>query len=78
MLKPLGRNLESGAPDAALPGPPGARVYAPVRVLRVGRDAKNHAIVALAVRTAPSALTRSVFVSVANLDLETVTRPLAR
>jgi len=64
------------ATDAALPGPPEARVDAPVRVLRVGRDAKNQAIVALAVRTAPSALTRSVFVSVANLDLEPVTRRL--
>ena len=64
------------ATDAALPGPPEARVDAPVRVLRVGRDAKNQAIVALAVQTAPSALTRSVFVSVANLDLEPVTRRL--
>jgi hypothetical protein len=64
------------ATDAALPGPPGARVDAPVRVLRVGRDARNQAIVALAVRTAPSALTRSVFVSVANLDLEPATRRL--
>lgn len=64
------------ATDAALPSPPEARVDAPVRVLRVGRDAKNQAIVALAVRTAPSALTRSVFVSVGNLDLEPVTRRL--
>ena len=36
----------------------------------VGRERKNQAIVALAVRTSPSAVTRSVFVSVANLDLE--------
>ena len=42
----------------------------PVTVLPVGRERKNQAIVALAVRTAPSAVTRSVFVSVANLDLE--------
>ena len=40
----------------------------------VGRDRKNQAIVALAVRTDPSAVTRSVFVSVANLDLELTRR----
>lgn len=64
------------ATDAALARPPEARIDAPVRVLRVGRDAGNQAIVALAVRTAPSALTRSVFVSIANLDLEPATRRL--
>jgi Ca-activated chloride channel family protein len=64
------------ATDAALPTAPDARVDAPVRVLRVGRDAKNQAIVAVAVRTAPSAVTRSVFVSVANLDLEPAKRRL--
>ncbi|MGZ8501506.1 MAG: VWA domain-containing protein [Candidatus Limnocylindrales bacterium] len=64
------------ATDAALAGTPDARVDAPVRVLRVGRDAKNQAIVAVAVRTAPSAVTRSVFVSVANLDLESAQRRL--
>ncbi|MFL5756571.1 MAG: vWA domain-containing protein, partial [Chloroflexota bacterium] len=47
---------------------------APVRVLQVGRERKNQAIVALAVRTQPSRVTRSVFVSVANLDLERVER----
>ena len=62
------------ATDAALAATPDARVDAPVRVLRVGRDAKNQAIVAVAVRTAPSAVTRSVFVSVANLDLESAQR----
>lgn len=62
------------ATDAALPGTPDARVDAPVRVLRVGRDARNQAIVAVAVRTAPSAVTRSIFVSVANLDLESAQR----
>ena len=62
------------ATDAALPGTLDARVDAPVRVLRVGRDARNQAIVAVAVRTAPSAVTRSVFVSVANLDLESAQR----
>ena len=46
------------------PRPPGRR----------RERARNQAIVALAVRTAPSAVTRSVFVSVANLDLEAATR----
>ena len=50
------------------------RSTAPIKVLPVGRDRKNQAIVALAVRTAPSAVTRSVFVSVANLDLEPAAR----
>ena len=38
--------------------------------------ARNQAIVALAVRTAPSAVTRSVFVSIANLDVEPAMRRL--
>lgn len=64
------------ATDAALATVPTTSVDAPVRVLRVGdeRGRRNQAIVALAVRTAPSAVTRSVFVSVANLDLETAQR----
>src|SRR6185369_6284070 len=64
------------ATDAALASVPKVSVDAPVRVLRVGSDTGTHnqAIVALAVRTAPSAVTRSVFVSVANLDLEYATR----
>jgi von Willebrand factor type A domain/Aerotolerance regulator N-terminal len=62
------------ATDAALATAPTGRVAAPVKVLPVGRDRKNQAIVALAVRTAPSAVTRSVFVSVANLDLELTPR----
>ena len=49
---------------------------APVKVLPVGRERKNQAIVALAVRTSPSAVTRSVFVSVANLDLAMASRRL--
>ncbi len=53
-----------------------ANVPAKVTVLPVGRERKNQAIVALAVRTAPSAVTRSVFVSVANLDLERAARRL--
>lgn len=64
------------ATDAALAVPPTTRVDAPIRVLRVGdpKGSRNQAIVALAVRTAPSAVTRSVFISVANLDLERATR----
>ena len=65
------------ATDAALAVPPTTRVDAPIRVLRVGdaKGSRNQAIVALAVRTAAT-LTRSVFVSVANLDLESATRRL--
>jgi len=64
------------ATDAALAVPPTTRVYAPIRVLRVGdpKGSRNQAIVALAVRTAPSGVAHSVFVSVANLDLESATR----
>lgn len=57
------------ATDGALATRPTARVAAPIRVISVGRARKNQAIVALAVRTAASTVTRSVFVSVANLDL---------
>ena len=64
------------ATDAALATPPTASLEAPVRVLRVGRDAANQAIVALAVRTAPSGLSHSAFVSVANLGLELADRQL--
>ena len=64
------------ATDGALATPPSASVEAPIKVLTVGRSRKNQAIVALAVRTAPSAVTRSVFVSVANLDLEPAQRRL--
>ncbi len=64
------------ATDGALATAPTASVDAPIKVLAVGRSRKNQAIVALAVRTAPSAVTRSVFVSVANLDLETLARRL--
>ena len=64
------------ATDGALATPTGATVPVRVTVLPVGRDRKNQAIVALAVRTAPSAVTRSIFVSVANLDLERAGRRL--
>ena len=56
------------ATDAALATAPTTRVDAPVRVLQVGRQRQNQAIVALAIRTAPSGLTKSAFISVANLD----------
>jgi len=64
------------ATDGALATPPTTRVEAPIKVLAVGRARKNQAIVALAVRTAPSAVTRSVFASVANLDVESARRRL--
>ena len=64
------------ATDAALATDLSGRVAAPVKVLPVGRDRKNQAIIALAVRTSPSAVTRSVFVSLANLDLERAARRL--
>jgi hypothetical protein len=64
------------ATDAALSSPPTGTVSAPVKVLQVGRDRKNQAIVALAVRVAPSGVTRSVFISVANLDVESAARRL--
>ena len=41
------------ATDAALAVPPSGSLDAPLRVLQVGRDAKNQAIVALAVRQMP-------------------------
>jgi Ca-activated chloride channel family protein len=63
------------ATDAALAVPPTTKVDAPIRVLRVGdaKGSRNQAIVALAVRTSAT-LTRSVFISIANLDLESATR----
>jgi len=64
------------ATDAALARKPVGQVRAPIKVLSVGRERRNQAIVALAVRTSPSAVTRSVFVSVANLDLVQAARRL--
>jgi Ca-activated chloride channel family protein len=64
------------ATDGALATPTTATVPAKITVLPVGRERRNQAIVALAVRKAPSAVTRSVFVSVANLDLERASRHL--
>ena len=62
--------------DASITAVPKGTLDAPVRVLRVGRAQDNQAIVALAVRTAPSGLSHSAFVSVANLGLEMVQRTL--
>ncbi len=62
------------ATDAALTSVPTGTLKAPVRVLRVGRDGANQAIVALAVRTASSGLSHSAFISVANLGLEMAQR----
>jgi Ca-activated chloride channel family protein len=66
------------ATDASLATAPEVSVDAPVHVLRVGSEtgSRNQAIVALAVRTAPSAVTRSVFVSIANLDIAGAQRRL--
>ena len=70
-----GTPRSSSPPTRRWPRPPTGRVAAPVKVLPVGRDRKNQAIVALAVRTgAAPAVTRSVFISVANLDLERAPR----
>ena len=64
------------ATDAALAMKPAARLDHEVSVLQVGRERRNQAIVALAVRPAPSGVTRSVFVSIANLDIEPAQRQL--
>ncbi len=64
------------ATDAALAIKPVNRLDHKVSVLQVGRERKNQAIVALAVRPASSGVTRSVFISVANLDIESAGRTL--
>ncbi|MEZ0240988.1 MAG: VWA domain-containing protein [Chloroflexota bacterium] len=64
------------ATDAALAVKPTAHLDHPVNVLQVGRERRNQAVVALAVRPAPSGVTRSVFVSLANLDIEPAQRRL--
>ncbi|MEW5990663.1 MAG: VWA domain-containing protein [Chloroflexota bacterium] len=64
------------ATDAALARRPTTRLEHDVTVLQVGRDRRNQAIVALAVRQGSSGVTRSVFVSVANLDIEPSQRRL--
>jgi hypothetical protein len=64
------------ATDAALAIKPTTAVNHEVKVIQVGRERKNQAIVALAVRPSSSGVTRSVFVSVANLDIEPARRQL--
>ena len=64
------------ATDAALALPPTSRLEHTIKVLQVGRDRRNQAIVALAVRQGASGVSRSVFVSVANLDLQSAQRRL--
>lgn len=64
------------ATDAALALPPTSRLEHTIKVLQVGRDRRNQAIVALAVRPGASGVSRSVFVSVANLDLQSAQRRL--
>jgi von Willebrand factor type A domain/Aerotolerance regulator N-terminal len=62
------------ATDAALAIKPSARLDHKVSVIQVGRERKNQAIVALAVTPSSSGVTRSVFISIANLDIEPATR----
>jgi Ca-activated chloride channel family protein len=64
------------ATDAALAIKPATPLDHKVSVIQVGRERKNQGIVALAVRPAPSGVTRSVFVSIANLDIEPAQRRL--
>ena len=64
------------ATDGALARTPTARLAVPIRVLPVGRERHNQAIVALAVRGDASGVKRSVFVSIANLDTERASRRL--
>lgn len=64
------------ATDAALARAPTSPLKHRVTVLQVGRDGHNQAIVALAVRSGSSGVTRSVFVSIANLDIESSRRRL--
>jgi hypothetical protein len=64
------------ATDGAMATATTATIPARITVLPVGRERRNQAIVALAVRSAASTVTRSVFISVANLDLERAGRRL--
>ena len=64
------------ATDAALAIKPTNRLGHEIQVLQVGRERRNQAIVALAVRPSASGVTRSVFVSIANLDIEKAERRL--
>ncbi len=62
--------------DGSGPVPPDLRLAAPVRVLTVGRERDNQAIVALAVQADPGGLRRQVFVSIANESASVVPRRL--
>jgi Ca-activated chloride channel homolog len=62
--------------DDAGAGPAAVALEAPVRVITVGRQRDNQAIVALAVRSDPSGLERVLFVSVANYSDAIVPRRL--
>ncbi|MEO7665064.1 MAG: VWA domain-containing protein, partial [Candidatus Limnocylindrales bacterium] len=64
------------ATDAALAKAPTTHLEHTVTVLQVGRERRNQAIVALAVRQGSSGVARSVFVSVANLDIQPAQRRL--
>jgi Ca-activated chloride channel homolog len=64
------------ATDTALAVAPTSRLEHEVKVLSVGRDRRNQAIIALAVRQSASGVTHSVFVSVANLDIQSAKRHL--
>jgi Ca-activated chloride channel family protein len=64
------------ATDAALAIKPTNRLGHAIQVLQIGRERRNQAIVALAVRPSASGVTRSVFVSIANLDIEKAERRL--
>ena len=61
------------ATDAALAIKPEAKVDHEIKVIQVGRERQNQAIVAMAVRPGSSGVTKSVFVSIANLDIEAAT-----
>ena len=62
--------------DDATSQVPSVHLDAPLRVITVGRERRNQAIVALAVQTGAGGVKRSLFVSVANLDSAAVTRRL--
>ncbi len=64
------------ATDAALAIAPTSPLEHHVTVIPVGRERRNQAIVALAVRQGASGVLRSAFVSVANLDIEPAQRRL--
>jgi Ca-activated chloride channel family protein len=62
------------ATDAALADRPTTEADVPIRVLPVGRERRNQAIVGLAVRPGAVGVGGSVFVSIANQDLDIASR----